>query len=156
MRTGILFAATFLSPALLLLGADRQFSGNWVLEVAQSDFGNAARPTKGVATYTVRGDVVNAIQTSYLGGAPQKNRLTWYLDGLQHPSQQPAPGYSVTHWKNHTLVNERSSNDGLYKQTIRVTLSPDGKTATEIMDTKTPQGSNHEKLVWKKAGSGGG
>lgn len=127
-------------------------SGNWTLEIAQSDFGNAARPTECSAVYTVRGDVVQATQTSVIGGTQQKNRMTWYLDGLQHPSEQPAPGYSVTRWKDRTLTNERSSSDGLYKQTIRVTLSRDGNTATEILDTKTPQGSNHEKLVWKKAG----
>lgn len=152
MRKGILLAAVFVWSGLSLPGAGLQLSGNWILDVGQSDFGHAARPAKCSAAYTVRGDVVQATQTSVIGGTQQKNRMTLYLDGLQHPSEQPAPGYSVTHWKNRTLTNERSSSDGLYKQTIRVTLSPDGKTATEIMDTKTPQGSNHEKLVWKKAG----
>jgi hypothetical protein len=144
-------AVVLLAAAASLPGANRQISGTWNLDVAQSDFGTAARPDRATADYTLRGDVVNAVQTSYGPGGAQKNQMTWYLDGVRHPTNQPAPGYSVTQWKGSTLTNERSSPDGLYKETIRVTVSPDGRTATEIVDTKTPQGSNHEKLVWHRA-----
>lgn len=142
----------FLLAAVLSFGSDLRLSGNWTLDVGQSDFGSAAKPTKCTAAYSVRGDVVNATQTSYLSGSQQKTQMTWYLDGLRHPSQKPAPGYSVTHWDGHTLINRRSSTDGLYKETIRVNLSPDGKTATELVDIKTPQGTSHEKLIWRRSG----
>lgn len=157
MRSGVrsipvLLLAVLLFAAALSFGADLRLSGNWTLDVAQSDFGNAAKPAKSTAAYTVRGDVVNATQIVYLGGGQTKNEMTWYLDGLRHPSQKPAPGYSVSQWDGHTFVNMRSSTDGLYKETIRVTLSPDGATATETVDIKTPQGTNREKLVWRRAG----
>ncbi|MGH9583251.1 MAG: hypothetical protein ACRD4O_09975 [Bryobacteraceae bacterium] len=151
MRGGVLLTAILFAAAALPAGAGPPLSGKWILEVAQSDFGNAARLTRATAEYTLRGDVANAIQISSVAGGQQKNQMTWYLDGLRHPSQQPAPGYSITHWNGHTLVNERSSSDGIYAETIRVTLSPDGRTATEIVDAKTPHGSNHEKLIWKRA-----
>lgn len=151
MGSRVLLIALLILPAGLLFGSDPQTSGKWVLQVAQSDFGQAARPTQCIAEFTVRGDVVNSTQTCQIAGSQQKNQMIWYLDGLRHPSQKPAPGFSVSNWNGHTLVNKSSSSDGLYKETIRVTLSPDGQTATETVDTKLPRGSNHEKLIWKRA-----
>lgn len=152
MRPGIRLVLVLLFAAVLSFGADLRLSGNWTLDVAHSDFGHATRPVKSTATYTVRGDVVNATQIIYIAGGQQKSEMTWYLDGLRHPSQKPAPGYSVTQWDGHAFVDKRSSTDGLYKETIRVTLSPDGATATETVDSKTPQGTNREKLIWRRAG----
>lgn len=151
MRPGIRLVLVLLFAAAMSLGADLRLSGAWTLDVAHSDFGHATKPIRCTTTYTVRGDVVNATQTSYVSGSQQKTEMTWYLDGLRHPSQKPAPGFSVTNWDGHTFVNKRSSTDGLYEETIRVTLSPDGATATETVDTKTPQGANREKLIWRRA-----
>lgn len=151
MRSYGLPLALFALAAGLLFGANGQTSGRWVLQVAQSDFGHAARPARCAVEFTVRGDVVTATQISAAAGSQQKNRMIWYLDGLRHPSEKPAPGYSVTRWDGHTFLDTRTSTDGLFKQTIRVTLSPDRQTATETVDLKTPQGSNHEKLIWKRA-----
>ena len=47
-------------------------------------------------------------------------------------------------------MTERVSNDGAYKEVTHLSLSRDGKVATEIIETTTPNGSNKEKLIWRK------
>ena len=99
---------------------------------------------------TVQNGVMHAVQNTYTEQGEHTTEFDWYLDGKRHATDKPAPGYSITRWEGKTLVNERQSNDGAYKETIRVTLSADGNTATEDITTKNPTGTNHEKLVWRK------
>ena len=93
---------------------------------------------------------MHSTQTTYTGQESQTSEFTWYLDGKRHPTEKPAPGYSLTHWEDGTLVTERVSNDGAYKEVTHLSLSRDGKVATEIIETTTPNGSNKEKLIWRK------
>jgi hypothetical protein len=95
---------------------------------------------------------MHAVQNTYTEQGEHTTQFDWYLDGKRHDTDKPAPGYSMTHWEGNTLVNERQSSDGAYKETIRVTLSADGNTATEDVISKNPTGSNREKLIWRKTG----
>jgi hypothetical protein len=128
-----------------------EFSGRWKLVVEKSDFGNASRPVHMTVVCTVKGNVMHAVQTTETSSeGTETSEFTWYLDGKRHPTEKPFPGYSITKWEDDTLVNQRQSNDGAYKETIRVTVAANGKTAVEEITSKNPNGSNHEKLVWEK------
>lgn len=97
-----------------------------------------------------KSEVLHASQTTY---DQQGNRTVegdWFLDKKEHPLTEFGGGKSVTKWSGSTLSNERRSNDGQYLQTDRLSLSRDGKTATEKIHTKNPNGTNDSTLVWDK------
>ncbi len=147
----ILIAAAGISAA----ASKPDFSGNWELQVDKSDFGHQTKPVRATIKSTRKGEVMHSSQTIYTAQDPQTTTYDWFLDGKRHPTDKPAPGYSVTRWEDDVLVNERRSDDGAYQEKVRMTLSRDGNTATEEIETKSPNGNNHEKLVWKKqAGDG--
>ena len=126
------------------------FTGAWELDVKKSDFGNAPKPARMKIVSTMQGEMMHSVQTTYLPQDLQTTEFTWYVDGKRHVSDEPVPGFSVTRWEDTELVSERRSKDGSYRQTIRMTLSPDGKTATEVVETQNPSGSNKEKLVFHR------
>lgn len=130
--------------------AQRSFAGKWELLVKKSDFGNLPKPERMTVEATVQGDVMHAVQNTYIEQGNRKAEFEWYLDGKRHSIDKPVPGYTITQWQGNTLVNEQESNDGAYKETIRVSISPDGQTATEEIQSKGPTGSNRAKLIWKK------
>ena len=128
------------------------FSGKWELAIEQSNFGNAPKPSRMTLEASNQDNVMHSLQTTYTTQGPETLEGTWYLDGKQHTTNQPTPGYSVTKWQDNVLVNERVSNDHTYREVTRLSLSRDGKTATEQVDSKTPNGNNHLRLIWRKQG----
>ncbi|HEX4809930.1 MAG TPA: hypothetical protein VH325_13415 [Bryobacteraceae bacterium] len=148
-RFVVLFGA-----ALSLFAASKpDFTGKWELAVDESNFGNAPKPARMTLEASNNDGVMHSVQTTYTAQEPETLEGNWYLDGKRHSSDKPAPGYSVTKWQDDTLVNERVSNDRAYHETTRLSLSRDGKTATEEVDSKTPNGTNHVKLIWHKQSS---
>jgi hypothetical protein len=153
VRTPVAQILIFLGIASIARAVNpSDLSGKWELLINKSTFGSMPKPARMTVESTVKGNVMHAVQTTYLHQDNQVEEFTWYLDGKRHETAKPVPGYSVTRWEGDTLVNERQSNDGQYKETIRVALSNDGKTATEDIQAKTPIGNNHAKLIWQKQG----
>ena len=143
----------FLVPlaASFAIGAEKpDFTGRWELIVEKSSFGTATKPVRMTVESTMQGAAMRSTQTTYTGQESQTTEFTWYLDGKRHPTEKPAPGYSVTHWEDSTLITERASDDGAYKEIAHLSLSRDRKVATEVIQTTTPNGNNKEKLVWRK------
>ncbi len=126
------------------------FTGKWELDTRKSDFGRLAKPARMTIESTVQGNAMRSVQTTYIEQESQSAEFIWYLDGKRHASDKPVPGYSVTRWEDTTLVSDRQSNDGAYKETIRMSLSQDRTTATETVETKNPSGTNKEKLIWHR------
>jgi hypothetical protein len=136
--------------ATVFAASKPDFTGKWELDVKRSDFGNLSKPARMTIESTMQGDAMHSVQTTYVEQESQSAEFTWYLDGKRHSSDKPVPGYSVTRWEDATLVSDRQSNDGAYKETIRMSLSADGKTVTETVETKNPSGTNKEKLIWHR------
>jgi hypothetical protein len=136
--------------AFLAYGAQPDFTGKWELVLDKSDFGNQPKPARMTLESTVQGGVMHAVQNVSTGEGDHTTEYDWYLDGKRHRTDKPVSGFSITRWEGNTLISDRQSDDGSYKETIRMTLSSDRKTATEEIETKNPNGSNHEKLVWRK------
>ena len=126
------------------------FTGNWELNVAKSRFGNMPKPTRMTLKSEQKGEVLHASQTTYDQQGSRTVEGDWFLDGKEHPVVEFGGGKSVTKWSGSTLFNEKKSNDGQYLQTGRLSLSRDGKIATEKIHTKNPNGTNDSTLVWDK------
>lgn len=126
------------------------FSGNWTLNLDKSKFGKAAKPTGMTLKVTRDGDVMHSVQTTDSQGGPSDMASDWVVDGKEHDVPGSTPGKVVTRWEGNTLYSERRSNDGSYLQKIWLTLSADGKTATEKVSTKGTEGTNTSNLVWER------
>ncbi len=145
--------AVFLLLSAVSANAQKKpdFSGNWELNVEKSNFGKATKPTRMSLKQENRGDYLHATQTtSTADGGQTTTEGDWFLDGKQHPLEQFGPGASVTHWEGNTLVNERRSNDGNYRESTRISMSADGMTATEKLYVKNPNGENRSVLIWER------
>jgi hypothetical protein len=143
-------ALVLLAGVACSVAADKpDFSGKWKLVVEKSNFGRTEKPVSMTLVSTVEGEKMHSVQTTETSQGPQITEFTWYTDGKRHLSDKPTPGYSVTKWEDNVLVTDRRSNDGSYRETIRMTMSADGKTATEEVQIKNPSGTNKEKLVWE-------
>jgi hypothetical protein len=148
------FIAALASAVLLMMpvqGASHpDFSGRWELNVSKSDFGNAEKPVRMTLVSENKDGYLHSVQTVYTAQGDQTSERDWYPDGKQHPSPGAEPGSSVTRWDGNTLTSERTSKDAQYKETIRLSMSADGKTATETVTSKNPNGTNKARLVWER------
>jgi hypothetical protein len=133
------------------------FTGNWVLNVGKSNFGKMPKPQGMTLKAAHKGDVLHSIQTTDDDQGPKSIEGDWFLDGKQHPVDPSAPSATnsnrqtqMSRWQGNALIAERRSQDGSYRETIRMTLSGDGKTATEHVAVKSPDGNNLSTLVWER------
>lgn len=134
------------------LAADHpDFSGHWILNLDRSHFGKMEKPNGMTLAATMSGDTMHAVQTMDLAGGPVTTESNWIADGQQHDALGANGGTIVARWEGNTLYSERKSSDGLYNEKVWLTLSKDGKTATEKVWTKGPEGTNLRTLVWQKA-----
>ena len=129
------------------------FTGDWTLNVAKSSFGKMPKPQGMTLKAAHKGEVLHSVQTTDDGQGPKSVEGDWFLDAKQHPVDPSAQGNKQTQmsrWQGNTLIAERRSEDGSYRETIRMTLSGDGKTATEHVDVKSPNGNNVSTLIWNR------
>ena len=125
-------------------------TGNWTLNLDRSSFGKGAKPD-GMSLKVIRdGDVMHAVQTTNTTGGPTDLKSDWVVDGKEHDTQSNTPSKVMTKWEGNTLYSERRANDGSFLQRIWISLSSDGKTATEKVWTKGSEGTNESRLVWKR------
>jgi hypothetical protein len=71
-------------------------------------------------------------------------------DGNYHPVDGPVSGSVRCKWHGDTLISEKQLPDGHSKLEIRLTVSPDGKTATEQLHVTDTNGEGDTTLVWKR------
>lgn len=144
--------ACFWIAAVLPLLAEPNFSGNWMLNVARSQFGEF--PTPEVMTRSVQMLPGQIAMTTFQKGAQGEvtTALKYSLDGK--PSTNDA-STGTARWNGNTLVIESSRIAQGTKLTQRDTwtLSPDGKTLTVQSHIKLPNGEFEVKQVFEKAPS---
>jgi hypothetical protein len=154
--TGAFFAVSLCAVALALpLAAQRDdshpdFSGKWELVKEKSDFGNMEHPVAMTLVSEKRDGYLHSVQTTQTPQGDSVSENDWYPDGKRHDYSTPVPGYSVTRWDGKSLVSESRSNDGSYRQTVRLTMQANGREAVETVTSHTPSGDNHMKLYWRR------
>ncbi|MDQ6676618.1 MAG: hypothetical protein M3Z09_04910 [Acidobacteriota bacterium] len=139
---------------MMMSAADKpDFTGNWTLNVGKSSFGNMPKPQSMTLTAAKKGEVLHSVQTTEDGQGRKSTEGDWFLDGKQHPVDPTAGADRQTEmskWDGRTLISERRSDNGRYLETIHMTLSRDGKTATERVSVKSPNGNNTSTLIWER------
>jgi hypothetical protein len=126
------------------------FSGHWILNLDHSKFGKLPKPTGMTLVATNEDGKMHAVQTMDSQGGPVTTESNWVPDGKEHDALGANGGKTITRWEGKTLYNERKSSDGLFEEKIWLTLSKDGKTATEKVWAKGPEGSDLRTLVWQR------
>lgn len=151
MKRTILCLATLVA-ALFAAPPDGKpdFSGYWELNLAKSKFGKMVKPTRMTLTVQREGDRSKAEQTTWNEQGESSSSGIWYLDGKDRPAEEAGRTMEKTHWDGNVLVNEKQSLDRTFVETVRMSLSPDGKTATEEVRVKSPNGDTREILVFDK------
>jgi hypothetical protein len=126
------------------------FTGHWILNLDHSKFGKMPKPTGMTLVATNDGEKMHAVQTTDSQGGPITTGSDWIADGKEHDAHGSNGGKTLTRWEGNTLYSERKSSDGLYREKIWLTLSKDGKTATEKVWAWGPEGANLRTLVWMR------
>jgi hypothetical protein len=126
------------------------FSGHWMLDLDHSKFGKMQKPTGMTLVATNDGGTMHAVQTMDSAGGPVTTESNWIPDGKEHDAPGANGGKTVTRWDGNTLYSERHSSDGMFEDKIWMTLSKDGKTATEKVWAHGPDGTNIRTLIWHR------
>lgn len=137
----------------MLWGADSNkpdFTGKWELNVGKSDFGKVSKPTSMSLQAEQKGAVFHATQTTTDQQGSQTIESDWIIDGKTHELTGKGGGKLTCRWDGNTLVSQKEWENGQYKEVTKLTLSKDGKLATEKIDSKNPNGENHATLVWER------
>jgi hypothetical protein len=137
--------------ACSLFAADMpDVTGTWVCDVKQSKMGKTP-PVQSMTLQVDRktGDVLHSVQTIEDTQGSRTFESDWFMDGKVHP-MEASKMTTMSKWDGNALVAERKMDDGSYSESIHITFSPDGKTATEHITSKSPNGNNSRTLVWHK------
>ena len=134
----------------LAAGGHPDFSGHWIVDLDRSKFGKMQKPNGMTLHATASGDTLHAVQTMETPGGPVTTESNWIPDGQEHDVPGANGGKMVAKWEGDTLYSERRSSDGMFEERIWLSLSKDGKTATEKVWTKGPDGTDIRTLVWQK------
>jgi hypothetical protein len=126
------------------------FSGRWEIVKERSDFGKMPQPVKMTLTSDKRDGYLHSVQTIETPDGEHVEEGNWYPDGKRHTYGKPVPGYSITRWEGDTLVTERQSNDGHYKDIIKLNMEGNGQTVVETVESVTPNGKDRLRLVWRR------
>lgn len=126
------------------------FSGQWELVKEKSDFGKMSPPVNMTLVSEKKDGYLHSVQTTQTPQGDQVSESDWYPDDKRHTVSKPVAGYSITHWSGDTLVSEQRSDDGQYRQTVKLSMQANGKEAVESIDAHTPTGDSHMRLVWRR------
>ena len=143
--------ASLLAVALAApLAAAPNFSGNWVLNAAQSEYGQFPAPQ--VMMRKIQHQDPALSMSTYQKGAQGDvtTDLKYSTDGRPAVNGE---NKGSAHWESDTLVIETSRDYQGAKLTQREqwTLSSDGKTLTVATHVKLPNGEFDVKQVFEKA-----
>lgn len=144
-----LFARAFASPE-----GKPNFSGEWQMDAARSDFGKFPVPTTIVRTIVQKDPDLTIDTTQRASNGEQTARVHYRLDGGETTNQLASgPATSHAFWDGNTLVirttmKNKAGDDVLMEE--RWDLSADGRTLTTTSHIETSKGSTDLKLVCEK------
>jgi hypothetical protein len=141
----------FLVAALSLVAASRpDLSGKWLLNTDKSTFSQKNFYPDGMTLEVTRqGEGFHSKLTTMDGlSGGTVTEGDWFLDGKYHPI--PGTTWSQTSkWDGNVLIAEKKSPEG-YEEHMRLSLSADGKRATEKLSVKNANGSASSTLIWDR------
>jgi hypothetical protein len=130
-------------------------SGTWKLDIAKSNFGQIPPPASQTDTIEHNEPSIKIVEDQKGGMMGDMNMtVTLSSDGKEttYPGMGGSPVTSTAHWEGSTLVvNSTASFQGSdVKIKDSYTLSPDGKTLTEVAHVETGMGNFDSTSVFEK------
>lgn len=131
--------------------AKPDFSGQWVINAAESDFGLIPPPQCRGLKVSHREPELVAEETRP-GGEPCGLSLRYTTDGtpITYTTNNARQRAQLT-WSGNTLVIERSSSDDGVMMRIEASLSADRKKLTREFSVESPQGATSWTYVYDRA-----
>ncbi len=155
LAAAVVVASGWAHGALGQSGPKPNFSGEWHMDAAKSDFGKFQMPTTMIRVI-VQKDPDLTIDTTQRGvNGEQTSRVYYRTDGEQTVNHMSS-GVATSHafWDGSTLVirtTMKGRNDLDIEMEERWDLSADGKTLTTTSHIGTSRGSADLRLVCERA-----
>jgi hypothetical protein len=154
-RLSFLFLLTSLfCPAFAETPEKPNFTGEWQMDAAKSDFGKFPMPTAILRKIVQNGSDLTIETTQRASNGEQTARVHYRTDGGETTNQLASgPATSHAFWDGQTLVirtTMKGKGDIEVLMEERWDLSPDGKTLTTLSHVETSKGSTDLKLVCEK------
>jgi hypothetical protein len=147
-------AGIALLPALCAAAADKpNFSGEWTLNAAKSDFGPMPAPDKMIRKIVHKDPDLTITTTTATQAGERTNNSAYKTDGTESVNKSgQGESKSIVRWDGMNLIfNTRREIQGMsIEQNERWSLSEDGKTLSVDGNLKGPQGEVALKLVLDK------
>lgn len=131
------------------VGTKPDFSGQWVLNASESDFGLIPQPKcRGLKLSHREPEVV--VEETGPGGEPCGQATRYTTDGalVTYMANNVQRRARLT-WSGIALVIDRTDDDGV-KMRIETTLSADGRKITREFDVESPQGATSWSYVYDR------
>lgn len=147
-------AGLSLSLSLLTPAAGKpDFSGDWTLNAAKSDFGPMPAPEKMVRKIEHKDPDLKITTTTATPNGERTNESAYKTDGSESVNKSgQGEAKSVVKWEgsNLTFATKREIQGMTIEQNEKWTLSEDGKTLTVEGLLRAPQGELNLKMVMEK------
>jgi hypothetical protein len=130
-------------------GAKPDFSGQWVLNASESDFGLIPQPKcRGLKLAHREPEVL--VEETGPGGEPCGQATRYTTDGtlVTYTANNVRRRARLT-WSDNALVIDRTDDDGVMMR-IETRLSADGRKITRAFDVESPQGATTWTYVYDR------
>ena len=158
MRSALKTLFVILAVTSVALASDRpDFTGEWKINLAKSDFGPYPRPTSHVRTITYSDPKLTLVDDISGGFGEPHSARTYSLDGSGFSYEALNAKISgAAMWEGNAIVinsqglAETPVGDATFQFTERWTLVDDGKTLRQVIHVETPQGRLDMSYVFDK------
>ena len=152
-RTGLILAGVMLLAAGMSAQGKPNFSGDWKLNIAKSNFGQMPAPAS-LTEKIAHSDPSLKVQTEMTGDFSFNSDFSYTTDGkeCQNASGDQFKMTSTVKWDGDILVfdNKMDFQGTAMTGTDKWSLSPDGKTITVQRHFSGPMGDDNSVIVLEK------
>ncbi len=154
MSKWLVVAVLVLSASTLFAQSKPNFSGEWTLAPAKSDFGMMPAPSSAVQKVTHNEPQLKVLSTQTNDMGTMTTDSTYTIDGKECVNKGPMESEvkSTLKWDGQVLVIESKLDFGgnAVAITNRWALSEDGKTLTVNMHFASSMGEGDAKMIFEK------
>lgn len=154
LQRSVSILAIFAASLMIGWAADQpNFSGEWTMNAAKSDFGQRPAPEKMVRKITHEGDKLEMATTTVSQMGERTQEAKYVIDGKEHTnSTRMGDVKSVLKWEGKSLVitSKLKFQDNDVTATDKWTLSDDSKELTSEQTFSTAMGEMTMKVVLVK------
>jgi len=150
----LVLAMLILSATVLSAQSKPNFTGEWTLVPAKSDFGMMPPPSSSVQKITHNEPQLKVVNTQVSDQGTNTTESTYTTDGKECVNKgfMDSEMKSTAKWDGAVLVidSKMDMQGNAITLTNKMSLSPDGKSLTVNMHFASPMGDGDVKMVYEK------